>query len=61
MEQLKDIALCVARAAVIRHSTFAAGIEQLAIGVGVRDIGGIEHAISAYSGSNAMAMSLIIA
>ena len=70
------IALCVARAAVIRHSTFAAGIEQLGavqsvaaslgvevspIGVGVRDIGGIEHAISAYSGSNAMAMSLIIA
>ena len=64
LEPLKDIAPCVARA-VIRDSTLAAGIEQLAaiqlvapslgvevspIGVGVRDIGGIEHAISACSG-----------
>jgi hypothetical protein len=36
------------------------GVEVSPIGAGVRDIGGIEHAISAYSGQ-AMAMSLIIA
>ena len=66
LELLKEIAPRVTRAAVIRDPTFASGIGQLGaiqsvapslgvevspIGVGVRDIGGVERAIAAFARS----------